>query len=321
MRTNTVDFHIVDPHQRDIDRRLVNWARWCNGTSAPDTSPMFRMMPPSPRVRGEPARSGGSVDGMDAVKVAKSVAALPHDQRAALNWYYVKPTSPRKMCQALGCSMAGLQQLVRDGRQMLIEHMNDARRNLDESLTRANNSSDLSLRAHQRSDADLVAAAGLLPSQLGRALIRLRSEYDAAARPAGTALLAPIVQAQAPCGSEEPRLTHAEVEAARQLLLRLKTLPAVHAALMAKLEAWGTASAHLVCAAVLSWWLDDRCPSCNGTRYEVVPGGGRQSARRCKACKGSGVSEIPQGEAGRQLAGFMDHCVSATGSAVRRRLG
>ena len=143
--------------------------------------------------------------------------------------------------------------------------MNETRRTLAESLTRAANSTDLSLRVHQRSDADLIAAAGLLPSQLGRALIRLRSEYDAAARPAGMALLAPIVQAQAPGGSEEPRLTHAEVEAARQRLLRLRTLRAVHSALMAKLEAWGTADAHLLCAAVLSWWLDDRCPVCNGS--------------------------------------------------------
>lgn len=121
MKTKIIDFHVVEPHQRDIDKRLANWARWCNGATVPMTSPMFRMMPPPPRVRGEMAyMSAGAVDRMDAVKVAKAVAALPHDHRAALNWHYVKPVSPRKACQAFGCSMDGLQQLVRDARQMLI---------------------------------------------------------------------------------------------------------------------------------------------------------------------------------------------------------
>lgn len=121
MKTKIIDFHDVEPHQRDIDKRLANWGRWCNGSSVPMTSPMFRMMPPPPRVRGEMAyMSAGSVDRMDAQRIAKAVAALPGNHRSALQWCYVKPVSPRKICQALGQSMEGLQQLVRDARQMLI---------------------------------------------------------------------------------------------------------------------------------------------------------------------------------------------------------
>lgn len=122
MRTKEyVDFHAVEPHQREIDARLRNWARWCNGTGAPATSPMFRLAPPPPRVRGEFAyQSADVVDPMDAQKIAKAVAALPDDHRASINWNYVKPVAPKRACQAIGCSMDGLYKLVRDSRQMLI---------------------------------------------------------------------------------------------------------------------------------------------------------------------------------------------------------
>lgn len=121
MKTKPVDFHAVEPHQRALDVRLCNWGRWCNGTSVSLTSPMFRMTPPPPRVRGELAYSAGQpVDRMDAAEVAKAVAALPGPHRSALNWSYVKPVSPRRACQAIGTTLEGLAQLLRDGRQMLI---------------------------------------------------------------------------------------------------------------------------------------------------------------------------------------------------------
>ena len=117
-----IDFHAVEPHQREIDTRLANWARWCNGSYAPMSSPMFRMAPPPPRVRGDMAyqSAGLSVDKMDAAKIAKGVAALPASHRAAINWHYIKPVSPQRACQAIGTSKEGLALLVRDGRQMLI---------------------------------------------------------------------------------------------------------------------------------------------------------------------------------------------------------
>lgn len=119
-RIEPVDFHAVEPHQRAIDARLRNWGLWCNGSTAPMTSPMFRMTPPPPRVRGDIAYSCNNVDRMDAAHVAKAVAALPAPHRAAINWSYVKPVSPRRACQAIGTTMEGLALLVRDGRQILI---------------------------------------------------------------------------------------------------------------------------------------------------------------------------------------------------------
>lgn len=121
MKTKAVDFHEVEPHQRAIDLRLHNWGRWCNPTSGPATSPMFRMAPPPPRVRSDAAYSASTpVDRMDAQKIAKAVAALPVSHRAAINWSYAKPISPKRACLAIGTGMDGLMQLVRDGRQMLI---------------------------------------------------------------------------------------------------------------------------------------------------------------------------------------------------------
>lgn len=113
-----IDFHQVEPHQREIDQRLLNWGKWCNGGDAPAVSPMFRMCPPPPRVRADVKPT--TVDSGDACKIAKAVSALPAPHRAAVNWAYVKPTTPLKACRALGTTMAGLALLLRDGRQMLI---------------------------------------------------------------------------------------------------------------------------------------------------------------------------------------------------------
>jgi DNA-directed RNA polymerase specialized sigma24 family protein len=120
MKTKIVDFHAVEPHQRAIDGRLRNWGLWCNGTTVSLTSPMFRMTPPPPRVRGDMAYASTTTDRMDAANLAKAVAALPPPHRAALNWAYVKPVSPKRACQAIGTSMEGLAMFLRDGRQMLI---------------------------------------------------------------------------------------------------------------------------------------------------------------------------------------------------------
>jgi hypothetical protein len=118
-----IDFHAVEEHQREIDARLINWGRWCNGSTALGVCPMFRMVPPPPRVRGDLSLTSDSVDGADAALIAKAVVALPSSHRAAVNWAYVKPVNPRKACVAMGTNMAGLAQLLRDGRQMLINRL------------------------------------------------------------------------------------------------------------------------------------------------------------------------------------------------------
>ena len=116
-----IDFHAVEEKHTEIHQRLLNWGRWCNGSGAPSTSPMFRLYQAAARARSSDGVTyGTSVDTADASKIAKAVTALPAPHRAAINWSYVKPISPRRAAAAIGTTLDGLALLVRDGRQMLV---------------------------------------------------------------------------------------------------------------------------------------------------------------------------------------------------------
>lgn len=118
---DAIDFHAVDEKHFAIHDRLMNWARWCNGTGAPSESPMFRLYRSSARAKADyMATTGIAVDQRDAARIAKAVIALPAGHRSAINWNYVKPVSPARACRAIGTSMEGLMRLVCDGRQMLV---------------------------------------------------------------------------------------------------------------------------------------------------------------------------------------------------------
>lgn len=114
-----VDFNHVEERHREIDRRLVNWARWCIGRTGSGTTPMFDSYR-STEVWNEESGSGSPIDMLDATRIQKAVCALPTSHRLALSWSYIKRTSPRRAAQDLGESLEGLAKLVRDGRQMLI---------------------------------------------------------------------------------------------------------------------------------------------------------------------------------------------------------
>lgn len=117
----SVDFHAVDPAHYAIHGRLENWARWCNGRTAPATSPMFRLYRAAARARGaESTWSTVAVDGMDAQRIAKAVAALPAPHRRAIHWSYIKPVSPRRAASEQGTTLEGLALLLRDARTMLV---------------------------------------------------------------------------------------------------------------------------------------------------------------------------------------------------------
>ena len=46
--------------------------------------------------------------------------SLPVNHRLALSWAYIKCSSPGKAARSLGLSLQGLRDMVRDGRQMLV---------------------------------------------------------------------------------------------------------------------------------------------------------------------------------------------------------
>lgn len=116
-----VDFHLVPAHQFAMDGRLRNWGTWCNSRAAASSSPMFRLS--ASDQWGRRPGVGQSLDRSDAIVIARAVTALPEAHAASLNWYYVKPVSPRRAAEALGVSFEGLAALVIDARQMLINRL------------------------------------------------------------------------------------------------------------------------------------------------------------------------------------------------------
>ena len=118
-KSSAVDFSQVPEHQREIDGRLLNWAKSIRDGYAKNISPMFRLMPKV--VRSEPgAPSVVGADHADAAVIAKAVAHLPEKHRHALVWCYVKPGAPSLAARQLAVTVRGLGDLVNDGRQMLI---------------------------------------------------------------------------------------------------------------------------------------------------------------------------------------------------------
>lgn len=119
MKTRSVDFHHVEDHQKDIDEKLHNWARWVTPRAPSWVSPMFRMAKSNSRQWHQP-EIRETCDIIGAMLMEKEVCKLPEPHRAAIRWHYVIKCGPVKACKALGLTTEGLAKTVRDGRQMLI---------------------------------------------------------------------------------------------------------------------------------------------------------------------------------------------------------
>lgn len=119
-----IDFTIVEPHHAAIHGRLENWGIWSRGRYSPGSAPGFaRYRSPSVvdrygRVLAAPKSE--PLDIGDARRIGAAVSLLPEPHRKALNWFYLQRSSPMQGCQDVGTTMWGLQLLIRDGRQMLV---------------------------------------------------------------------------------------------------------------------------------------------------------------------------------------------------------
>ena len=120
MKRDAIDFHVVEKEHLAIHARLENWARWANGKPQSIVQPMFALYRPD---NNERDGYGIPIDRLDAQRVQKAVSELPDKHRAAISWQYVQPSSPLKMARALSESLAGLLDLVRRGRIMLINRV------------------------------------------------------------------------------------------------------------------------------------------------------------------------------------------------------
>lgn len=114
-----VDFHYVEPEHKSMDDRLCNWALWLQTSKGGYIHPMWAKAR-SNAWQWHTPEYRPTCDILDAQAMEKAVCALPEKHRKAVQWHYVYKFSPTAMARELGVSLDGLNDLVRVGRQMLI---------------------------------------------------------------------------------------------------------------------------------------------------------------------------------------------------------
>lgn len=114
-----IDLTHIEDHQKPIHARLLNWSSWSYERPCSIVQPMFAQYRSNHRQWHAPEfRETCNI--FDAQHIEKAVCKLPTKHRLALKWYYIQKSSPGKRTRHIAASDAGLYQLVRDARQMLI---------------------------------------------------------------------------------------------------------------------------------------------------------------------------------------------------------
>ena len=169
-------------------------------------------------------------------------------------------------------------------------------RTVAEAYSSAGNTSDLTVKADHRSDADVLIASGWTPGLLGGVLMRLHSEWDGAAKK-----------------------RHMDETEAFLLFSQLKTLRRAVDGVAAWAERKGHKEPRTLANAVLIYWLHDNCQPCLGRGHEVIHGS-PVLGRQCRKCGGSGKRQAPGGEVGKAALNMMDECVHVARQSMRLRL-
>lgn len=215
---------------------------------------------------------------------------------------------------------------------------------IDERYVQASNASNLAVKERVTGSADMLIAAGWSNSLVGKALLRLHSEFDGTSKPRAIdprsleQLAVSIARERALKAAREkakavpPAVpTEQDRKAAREkaaewmlheqklMLGRLKTLPFARDLLVTGCrERWKWEEAEAKVAAVLIWWLDRNCLKCHGTKVEMAAK--RQGSRPCRSCHGTGERHVPCEDEGRQLVTFLDDCVNRARAQMSRSL-
>ena len=211
----------------------------------------------------------------------------------------------------------------------------NARPTLDEQYSTAVGASNLRVEADKHGAADHIIAAGLNVAQLGIALKRLRHEWDASAKPipltparleelagsyqrleTGLVRITEKVN-DGTCVQEVMRdvkpMFAAQLDAdrwmtneLRLLMMSLRSLSEVRAAIGAWVDKFNLEDGQHAVGAALLWWLEPRCPHCQGAGKTVdYKGTSRKSTKPCRPCEGSGQRRVPHGPIGRRLVSFI----------------
>lgn len=169
--------------------------------------------------------------------------------------------------------------------------MSAERRGVVERMTRAFQSSDLSMDSDVRRDVDHLIALGVVDQHTGGAggsVMRMHlAGSPADLRAARDSAIGVAKRLRARRGWE---LTGAEVKHVAELALAYYVFPA--------------------------------CPHCAGRKFELVPGTPVLSAKECRECGGTGKRPLPRrfGKEIRDVLASLDHIEAITEHAVARRL-
>ena len=182
--------------------------------------------------------------------------------------------------------------------------------------------------------ADVLMAASWSPSLLGKAMIRLHSEWDSAEKPAKPtkAFIEALAATHPPSelkvkGKKDPRLAVAQTAANKwhlsemfNLVGKLKTLPYVRYAVIQKAVRWHIADPEKVVPEIIKYWLDQNCRGCGGLKRRLTPGLSALSGRQCLVCQASGLGAVPYGEDGKRLCNYIDDCVMWANQSIKKSL-
>lgn len=239
----------------------------------------------------------------------------------------------------------------------------DTKPNTEERYTEATHATNLRVQAERGGSADMLIAAGwsVSASRVGAALIRLHSEWEGSEKPKrrDKSAIENIAKTELPLiangtkkeaytevvnGKKVPRtrlvsnmvldMKQANIRAHEwymhalgERFQKLKTLPEVRLELVDWARREDMKDPEVRVSQVLSWWLDHRCPVCEGRAKEVIPGTPSLSHRDCQACRGTGETRIPADynngnymRDSKKLLGYMHDCVKTAQSSIRSRL-
>jgi hypothetical protein len=214
----------------------------------------------------------------------------------------------------------------------------------DEVYERAANSSDLRCDPDQRGSLDVIIAAGWSDASIGKALLRLHSEFCTVADrrkpiplPTITEYAAKLPQvairiegARTIRGPDIHRAAlmvaraKAEAERSRISELRLKAVTLKSRAVVWQyMMPWAKASdiSEEAIAEALLHWLTGVCPSCEGRQYRLIPGTPKLDARLCEKCSGIGWTALENAPPRTRMV--LDHiqdCLSAARQSLRKNL-
>jgi DNA-directed RNA polymerase specialized sigma24 family protein len=115
-----IDYHYVSEKHENVNRLLVQWARWVKvRPTGWQTHPMFAQYR-SKAWQWHVPELHTPINTLEAADMEKLVGGLPEKHRDAVRWHYVYTNSPAAMARQLAVSKQGLLDLVIDGRTMLV---------------------------------------------------------------------------------------------------------------------------------------------------------------------------------------------------------